>query len=296
MTQTTEVATKNNALLVALNDKSMQRSIKMALPGGGLTPQRFTRIIMTECRKNADLLKCTKESFMAAILNAAACGLEIGVQGEAYLIPYGTECTFQTGYQGVIKMMRNTGEVGGIHAEIIYSVDDFEYTLGETPTLKHVPPPLASNEHGNRNPTSAIGAYAVVTLNSGEKLIKVMSEQEIMKYKARSMAATRSKKKNFWNHADDWEWMWKKTVIRQCSKLAPKSATRLVDASEGDWDMDALLDSPEASQSNDAIDVNAEEVDAANTPTTTPDEAAESEQKPPPRKGEVTAENAHLQR
>ena len=216
MTQTTEVATTDNTLLRLLKTPAMQDSLQAALPAGGLDVERFTRIVMTECRKTPKLLECDQASFLGSILKAAAMGLEIGVLGQANLVPYGKECTLIVGYQGQLALLYNTGEVGSVSSEIVYSVDEFEYGLGETPRLAHVPPKLGSAEYDKRKQDMAIGAYTVITLKDGQRFMKVMSEQEILRHKARS------KTPKIWNHPDDWAWMWKKTTIIQCAKLAPK--------------------------------------------------------------------------
>lgn len=81
----------------------MLPAIKRALPGV-MTPERFTRIVLTALSSNPELQQCTPESFCGAMMTAAQLGLEPNTPlGQAYLIPYRNnrkgvvECQFQLG-------------------------------------------------------------------------------------------------------------------------------------------------------------------------------------------------------
>ena len=65
-----------------------QFAISKALPSA-ITPERFTRMATTAVTMNPDLGACTPSSFIGAMLQAAALGLEPNTPlGQAYLIPY----------------------------------------------------------------------------------------------------------------------------------------------------------------------------------------------------------------
>ena len=304
MTQTTEVATQGNTLLRTLNSDATKNSLRMALPSGGLTPERLVRIVMTECRKVPKLLECTEESFLGAVLKAASMGLEIGVLGQASIVPFRdnrknvTECTLIVGYQGHLTLLYNTGEVGSVSAELIYKEDEFEYGLGEVPFLTHKPPALGSNEYDKRSKDSVIGAYCVIALKGGQRFFTVMSEQEILKHKARS------KTPKIWEHPDDWQWMWKKTLIIQCSKLAPKSVTNHVQGAQlAEFDTGSLMnefgeDIDEITKTPIDVTDTTDKEPGSEPETTIPPETenAERDEPKPPRKDDVTPGNAHLQR
>jgi len=82
---------------VATFIKSLMPEIQRALPKG-MDAERIARIALTEVRKserefakgnsNASLAQCTPESFAGALLTSSALGLEPGVNGECYLVPY----------------------------------------------------------------------------------------------------------------------------------------------------------------------------------------------------------------
>ena len=57
-----------------------------------------------------------------------ACELNLvlgGAQKHAWLIPYGQECTFQIGYQGILELARRSREFKSIEAVIVHEGDAF---------------------------------------------------------------------------------------------------------------------------------------------------------------------------
>ena len=87
--------------------KQMQGEIKKALPSV-ITPERFTRIVLSALSTNPKLAQTTPQSFLAAMMTAAQLGVEPNAPlGQAYLIPYFnsrtrcSECQFQLGYKGM---------------------------------------------------------------------------------------------------------------------------------------------------------------------------------------------------
>ena len=68
--------------------KQMEGEIKKALPSV-LTPERFTRIVLSALSTNPKLAATTPQSFLAAMMTAAQLGVEPNTPlGQAYLIPY----------------------------------------------------------------------------------------------------------------------------------------------------------------------------------------------------------------
>lgn len=77
--------------------------VAKALPSV-ITPERFTRIVLSALSATPELNNCTKESFLGAMMTSAQLGLEPNSPlGHCYLIPYNnrkkgvTECQFQLG-------------------------------------------------------------------------------------------------------------------------------------------------------------------------------------------------------
>ncbi len=53
-----------------------------------MTADRMARIALTSLRVNPKLMSCTRESFYGSLMAASQLGLEPGINGQCYLIPY----------------------------------------------------------------------------------------------------------------------------------------------------------------------------------------------------------------
>jgi len=118
--------------------KTNAPEILNALPSGYVGgADRFIRTVMTCVARDPNLLKCSPASIIGAAMQAAQLGLTPGVLGEAWLIPYGGECTFQLGYKGLVALAARAGI--SIQAHTVFEADQFAYELGLEPTLSHKP-------------------------------------------------------------------------------------------------------------------------------------------------------------
>ena len=107
--------------------KQMSGEIKKALPSV-MTPERFTRIVLSALSTNPKLAETTPQSFLGAMMTAAQLGLEPNTPlGQAYLLPYWNskanayECQFQLGYKGLLDLAYRSGEISVIQAHVVYS-------------------------------------------------------------------------------------------------------------------------------------------------------------------------------
>lgn len=194
--------------------KQMQNEIKKALPSV-ITPERFTRIVLSALSTNPKLAETTPQSFLGAMMTAAQLGMEPNTPlGQAYLIPFWNsknrcmECQFQLGYKGLIDLAYRSGEVSVIQAQVVYESDEFTYSFGLEPQLKHVP---AMSARGN--PTHV---YAVFRTNDGGYGFEVMSMEDV-----RAHAQRYSKAYNSGPWQTNFEEMAKKTVLKRVLKYAP---------------------------------------------------------------------------
>lgn len=192
--------------------KQMLPEIKKALPAV-MTPERFTRIVLSALSSNPKLAECTPQSFLGAMMASAQLGLECNTTlGQAYLIPFrnhGTmECQFQLGYKGLIDLAYRSGEVSTVQAHIAYENDDFSYSYGLQPTLHHVP--------AKANRGDATHVYAVFTMKDGGYGFEVMSMEDI---KAHANKFSKSFGAGPWQ--TNFEEMAKKTVLKRALKYAP---------------------------------------------------------------------------
>lgn len=192
--------------------KSMEGEIKKALPSV-ITPERFTRMVLSAISTNPKLGECTPQSFLGAMMTAAQLGVEPNTAlGQAYMIPFRNhgqmECQFQLGYKGLIDLAYRSGEVSIIQAHAVHEKDEFTYELGMEPKLKHVP---ATGERG-----AVIAYYAMFRTKDGGYGFDVMSQQDIA-------AHARKYSKSFgsgpWQ--TNFDEMAKKTVLKRVLKYAP---------------------------------------------------------------------------
>lgn len=114
-------------------------AIEMALPKH-LNPDRMMRLALTCFSTNPAIRKCTPQSILASIVVASQLGLEPGVAGQGYLIPYKETCTFVPGWQGLVGLLNNTGRATA-WTGAVYEGDEWNFELGSRPRCQHVPGP-----------------------------------------------------------------------------------------------------------------------------------------------------------
>lgn len=192
--------------------KQMEGEIKKALPSV-ITPERFTRIVLSALSTNPKLAETTPQSFLGAMMTAAQLGLEPNTPlGQAYLIPFRNhgvmECQFQLGYKGLIDLAYRSGEVSVIQAQVVYENDEFSYAFGLEPSLKHIP------TTGDRGKPSHV--YAVFRTKDGGYGFEVMSMDDV-----RAHAKKFSKAYGNGPWQTNFEEMAKKTVLKKVLKYAP---------------------------------------------------------------------------
>lgn len=194
--------------------KSMEGEIKKALPSV-ITPERFTRIILSALSVNPKLGSCTPASFLGAMMTSAQLGLEVNTPlGQAYVLPYNNrgvmEAQFQLGYKGLIDLAYRSGEVEVIQAHVVYANDDFECEYGLEPKLTHRP---ADHDRGD-----PVKVYAMFRTKSGGFGFEVMSMDDVRKHAAKYSKAYGS---SFSPWKTSFEEMAKKTVLKRVLKYAP---------------------------------------------------------------------------
>lgn len=194
--------------------KSMEGEIKKALPSV-ITPERFTRIVLSAISVNPKLAQCTPASFLGAMMTSAQLGMEVNTPlGQAYVLPYnnkGTmEAQFQLGYKGLIDLAYRSGEVEVIQAHVVYENDEFTCEYGLEPKLTHVP--------ADSNRGEPIKVYAVFKTKSGGFGFEVMSMEDVRNHAAKYSKAYGSAYSPW---KTSFEEMAKKTVLKRVLKYAP---------------------------------------------------------------------------
>lgn len=210
----------------------MEGQFKLALPDH-VPVEKFVRTVLTAVQGNKDLMSADKNTLFAACLECATDGL-LPDGREAAIVPFrskdrGLEATYMPMVGGLLKMMRNSGEIATIVPNIVCENDEFDYWIDEDGEhIKHRP-----KLDGNRGELTH--AYVIARMKDGSKTFEVMSKNEIEQVREASKAKT----------SGPWtEWygeMAKKTVIRRISKRLAMSTEieQVVRRDDRLYDLDA---------------------------------------------------------
>jgi recombination protein RecT len=215
------VARKPLSLKGILSSDAMQQQFAAALPKH-LTAERFTRVAITALTRTPKLQECTQESFFKTLLDLSAMGLEPDGR-RAHLIPYGKECTLVIDYKGLVELVRRSGDVAKIHADVVCENDTFEHSMGEVTVHTYDLKETRGEPYA---------AYAQVTLKDGSVQAEIMSKADIEKIRSKSRAG----KSGPW--VDHWSEMAKKTAFRRLTKwltLSPEIQERIAKADEHEF-------------------------------------------------------------
>lgn len=147
------------ATLMRFLEKS-KSSIEMALPKH-LNAERMMRLALTCFSTTPALQKCTPVSILSSVIVAGQIGLEPGITGQGYLIPYGDTCTFVPGWQGLVGLLNNSGRATA-WTGAVFEGDVFDFQLGSNPILRHIP----GLNYGD--PDKIIWVYACGKVNGSE--------------------------------------------------------------------------------------------------------------------------------
>jgi recombination protein RecT len=121
----------------------LKPQLALALPKH-LNADRMARLALTAFSASADLQKCTAQSIAGSLMTAGQMGLEPGVNGQGYLIPYFDNrnrvmvCTFVPGWRGLVDLVARAGRAT-VWTGVVYPGDEFDYQLGDSPFCRHKP-------------------------------------------------------------------------------------------------------------------------------------------------------------
>lgn len=216
-----ELATTQQNQLSALrqNLAKMEGDFKAVLPAQ-IPAEKFIRTLMTAVQMQPDLLQADRKSLYACGMKAAQDGLLLDGREAAPVIfnkkaPGGGGWEKHVQYMpmlgGLLKKLRNSGEVATIAAHVVYDNDHFDYELGDDERISHKP--ILRGPRGE-----AIAVYCVAKTKDGAVYREVMSVEEVEKIRA----VSRSKDSGPW--VAWWDEMAKKSVIRRICKRLPSSA------------------------------------------------------------------------
>lgn len=198
-------------------------------------PARFVRVTMTALQMTPALLQADRRTLFASAMRASQMGLMPDGR-EGAIVMFGQQAQFMPMVAGIMKLVRNSGEISTWSVQAVHENDEFECVFGDDERITH------KRAKGPRGPL--IGAYSIVTMKDGEKSREYMDVEEITAIRNRS----RSGKSGPW--VTDFAEMAKKTVVRRHSKRLPMS-TDLDEAMREDDAMFMPHDEPAPQPAND---------------------------------------------
>ena len=207
----TQLANRDTSPVAVIrqNLTAMAPQFQAALPAH-ITVEKFTRVAMTAIQNNPDLANADRNSLFGSIVRLAQDGL-LPDGREAAIVMFGNKAQAMPMIGGILKKIRQSGDVSYVSAQIVYANDHFKWTLGFDESIDHQPAPL------DQEPGEPMAAYAVAVLKDGSRLLEVMRKSEIEKVRNVSRAKGNGPWVTWWGE------MARKTVMRRLSKRLPMS-------------------------------------------------------------------------
>lgn len=172
-----QVAQKQQTPQATLNHYFTQHKNQLAaaLPKH-LNPDRMVRLALTAFSQNKALQACDPKTVFSSIIVLSQLGLEPGIDGQGYLVPYKGICTPIPGWKGYVDLVSRAGRAT-VWTGAVFDGDDFDYQLGDTPYLKHRP--------GDENDESKLThVYAIGRVKGAEfPVIEVWTVGKIIKHR-----------------------------------------------------------------------------------------------------------------
>lgn len=194
---------------IAVQLQQMRPQFAAALPAH-ITADKFERVVLTAVALNSELLAADRKSLFLACNKAAQDGL-LPDGREGAIVVFGGKAAWLPMVGGIIKKMRQSGELSTLSANVVYENDQFSYVLGDDERIDHRP--LLVGDRGK-----AILAYAIAKLKDGGVQREVMTLADIERARKTSRAPNSLMWKDFWGEGA------RKTVIKRLAKYLPLSA------------------------------------------------------------------------
>ena len=131
----------------------LKPQMALALPKH-LTADRMARLALTAFSTSEKLQQCDPKTIAASIMTAGQLGLEPGVNGAGFLVPYGRTCTFVPGWKGLVDLVSRSGR-GTVFTGVIFKDQEYTYTDGARRDL------VIHNETDLDDPEDITHAYSV---------------------------------------------------------------------------------------------------------------------------------------
>lgn len=214
---------------------NMEKKVREILPlvgGDRAKAEKIIRIGANAVSKTPALAKCNPAKLWLGIQEIAAMNLTIGGRG-AYLVPYKDEVQVIVSPHGLIELAFRHPLVKSVQARVVRKGEPLLIEYAPEATVKHSP--RIDGQGGEM-----IGAYAIIDLTTGGRVVEWMSRIEILKVKNTSQSA----RKGYGPWVDWEEEMWRKTVLKRAMKYVPQSEEMMHALEVDDTDSDPAITKP----------------------------------------------------
>ncbi len=196
-----------------LQTDTFQRHLEAILPDH-MGSERFASVCLRQLSTTPKLQECSLRSVIGGMMEAATLGLEIGTQGECWLIPYGNEAQLQIGLWGHMALAWRSALLADVQIDVVLPGDRFTFRKGTDAYLHHEP-----QKGRNLNEAERVieWVYAVVRTKGGGTIFDAFDAAWIERIRGRSKAPNSPAWSNFYAE------MAQAKCLKKVLKVCPKS-------------------------------------------------------------------------
>lgn len=206
-------ANKENNPVVAFGGflDRFKPQLKLALPAH-LNVDRMARLALTSFSTSPQLQQCEPRTIISSLMVAGQLGLEPGVNGQGWLIPYKKTCTFVPGWKGLVDLVNRAGRAS-VYTGVIFSDQEYTFTDGAERDL------VVHNETELDAPEDITHAYAIGWVR--DAVMPVIEFWPISKIRKHRDKYNKVGEKHY--SYRDWEMYARKVPLLQVLKYMPQS-------------------------------------------------------------------------
>ena len=217
--------------------------------------ERFQRVVMTAIQNNPDLLGVDRRSLFNAAMRAAQDGL-LPDGRDGAIVKYKNDAQWMPMVGGILKKIRNSGEIATITARVVYDGDTFRYWVDEDGEHVLYEPCDAPNT------SKILRVFAMAKTKDGELFVEPMTLDEVEQVRNVSRA------KNLGPWTQWWGEMAKKTALRRLAKRLPMSSDLddLIRRDDALYDFDGRKEARDVTPASKSTNARLSEIAAASGP------------------------------
>ena len=182
----------------------------------GADPKKMQAIAVAAIGRDTNLQRCEPVALAQAIAQSMQLGLNIGLSGEAYLVPYGRRAQLIIGYRGLVKLARQSGSIVDVRAFEVRENDDLSVTYDGPRVNFSFAPAGEGNPFAKRG--DVVGYCAVAYWVNGHITVETMTPEDIDTIRRAAKSGNSGPWKSHYSE------MAKKTVLRRMCKSLPMSS------------------------------------------------------------------------